>query len=409
VSPRAPALVGAALLVAAALMAAGQARLTGSSQGAAVAIGRAAAAPAPSAAGASAPARLQPSPPAGSSPIDRSIEGWLATLPASAAPVPPGHVELCGLGSAAEGSHAAAQLEARATVAHERGLRRLHAAAIAHPEPVVRAAALMASLDVVPLVAMATITQDATVYAMAMQVCSRALYDSSPHCGRLTPEQWARLDPDNGIPWVSVFNAAQMRGDAAAQDEALYRASLATQWSGRAMRFAGLAVDLLATNPDPTERMLALVTVVGVQAALSLPAYQHVMKHCAAGGDAHRQQACDRIARLMVNQGELQLDVALGRRIGESAGWPVHEVERVSARLHGHSIAMQVAIDPMPKNGILSCDGLRAGLRWAVGSATIGERAWGERELQRLGLGDDELLRRWHAIERAKAASAPQR
>ena len=77
------------------------------------------------------------------------------------------------------------------------------------------------------IVRLASTTDRPEVYALAFYACRWSRQSQPGACAQLSAEQWARLEPGNAMPWLFAADAAQRRGDAAALDEAMFRASQA--------------------------------------------------------------------------------------------------------------------------------------------------------------------------------------
>lgn len=84
------------------------------------------------------------------------------------------------------------------------------------------------------LVQLALGSRNPEVYALAYNVCEmQGGDDAGSSCHMLSADQWARLDPGNGVPWLAVAERAKARGDRAGVAEALYRVGLATSMNAR--------------------------------------------------------------------------------------------------------------------------------------------------------------------------------
>jgi hypothetical protein len=396
VSPRAPALAGAVLLVLAVASASWQVRWPQPATSAP--------AVSPRSAAAAAPAREASAPSA----APRSLADRLAPLTAASSELlRPGELEVCGVGRASAEAEADA-LQQRANAGSEAMLDSIRNRMRASADPHTRGAVLMAERDAAALVEMALRGSDPTLYAFALHVCMGA--DAAPaanHCRLLSAEQLARLDPDNLMAWLQVAQSAQQRGDAAGVAEAMHRASMAPELRHRALGFASLAFAALPEALTAREAVLAAVTIVGVQAALPLTAYQPLTRWCAPdalAADANRQQVCDRVARTMVDRASNLIDLAIGRRIGAAAGWPLEEVERYSARLEGYHRVGFERSENAP-GGRAGCYALREGALWSEEASRRGEVATARDAVAQLGWTDASMLERHRATLARRAAA----
>lgn len=298
-------------------------------------------------------------------PVSKATHAESVAPPASApVAVPPGHLDVCGIGVVKESDwNAPARVDAgmhsvevlRGRVAAElaaRGDDTSRAVALAllalgwnEPAPDMscstpdcpeardntaameaflkrRNAATRGPRD--QLARLAAGTRDPEVYAWAYGLCSKyGRDDADSHCRMLSAEQWARLDPDNGMPWLAVADAAKQRRDTAAVTEALYRVSVATSMEADFMRLAGRVVQQLGDKYPPQESFGLVAQVGGMQFAMVLP-YAVASSECsvAAVRDANRQQQCAALAENLWRRGTSPMDRAIALGIGKRVGWP---------------------------------------------------------------------------------------
>jgi hypothetical protein len=333
-----------------------------------------------------------------------------ATWPADGEPPRPGETAFCGIGQAPAGSAAAKALEAQAAQRVGDAAARLFTLMAQRAEPRMRAAAQLALDQREALADTARLTQDSTIYAMAMQACGRGgSTPATPNCATLSAHQMARLDPGNVVPWLHVAAEALQRKDAGGVAEATYRASLATTSRVREFAFADLALSALPADWPPAEAMLAGTRVLEIHASLALPSYLAVVQYCARERmhDSNVQQTCDRLARVLMERGDSLIDYGIGRRLGERAGWPADRVELNDARFAAYT-QTRVDGDAMAAAlaGSRDCRTLRQGVQAAFAHARYGERASAQLEVERLGLSDSTMLDRLR-IKRKATASAP--
>ncbi len=332
-------------------------------------------------------------------------------LPALASALPrPGQVDYCGLGVAAAGSPAAKTLAQQAAAQAQAAGERLFNGMRQSSDPRTRAAAQLALDEKDALADTARLTRDPTVYALAVQACSRGAADArTAACGALSAGQMAQLDPGNVVPWLHVATEALVRGDLGGVAEATHRASLARESRLREYAFADLALSAIPPEWPPRDAMLASARVLEIHASLALPSYLAVVKRCAKErmADSNLQQTCDRLARVLTTQGDSLVDYGIGRRLGEWAGWTADVVEAHNARFEafkqtqtdGDALAASVPV-------ATGCNALGRGVRLAYAHAHLGERAFAESELLRTAVDDAEILRRYRARPQAVAAAS---
>jgi hypothetical protein len=102
------------------------------------------------------------------------------------------------------------------------------------------------------LARMAVATRSPQTYALAMRACQGQRGEGA--CQMLSADQWVQLDSGNAMLWLQVATDAQVRGDAAAVAEALYRASQATSADWYAGSIASMALAKLPADMRLPER-----------------------------------------------------------------------------------------------------------------------------------------------------------
>jgi hypothetical protein len=174
------------------------------------------------------------------------------------------------------------------------------------------------------LVRLATTTSDADAYALAMSSCRRSPGESPiGNCALLSAAQWARIEPDNAVPWLYLAAEAVRRRDASGLDAALYRASQA-QYSDRHQDLipALVASDEMTALPPPIQVDLTIM-LLGIQATSPAPGLFLFLPYCGLDGpiDANRTQICGDLAAMLIERGRSEIDGHFGTRIGEQLGW----------------------------------------------------------------------------------------
>ena len=322
----------------------------------------------------------------------------------------PGDVEVCGFGVAKAGdTETADALERRANRHNEDPTLSLLARMRQSADARTRAAALMVERKHAALVEMALQSSDASIYAFAVHVCNpyRGEDGSVPaDCQWVNIERAASLDADNGAVWLAMADKALERRDDDGVAAALHRASTATLVKQRQLDFAALALAALPPDLAPTERTPALVAALGLHGALGVSGHQAARSYCAKPllADANRRQTCAALAELLVGHGHSFIDLAIGRRIGESAGWTPERVERVSARLDALNMALHHTIEKAP-GGLVGCAAFQAAERFHRDVALHGEPSAAEALLRRSGVSDVEVLSRYRQRQAERAAA----
>jgi len=275
------------------------------------------------------------------------------------------------------------------------------------PNPVVRAAALLGADQREALAIAARQTGDAAVYAFALQACSREGAQPAA-CAQLSPLRMAALDPLNVVPWLWVAEEAEASGNAQGVAEAVHRASLAVGSRLREYAFADLALSAIPVDWPTRDVALASAHVLRIHADLRLPSYLAVFNHCSLENarDFNVRQTCDRLARVLVERGDTIVDMGIGRRLGERAGWPTETLELLEAR---HTAYKRFALDfdtPAAGSSQGSCGQLLRNVQKVLGHAREGEMHYARGRRAELGITDDQALLEFRKLR--QAASAPR-
>jgi len=305
--------------------------------------------------------------------------GGVVTLPAPVAERPQGddEVEVCGLGwvkAQADGSVDPNVLEraSRATDARAG----IVAALRADQNELSQAAGLWLSMidagaDIAQIrdaLARAVVSStDPQAYALAFNVC-RGNPRNEGACQMLSASQWARLDPGNATPWLTLLSEAKARKDRAAEDEALYR--IGTSQRSDTGFFAAPALAVNAASGDDLSVLAAwsvAVEMIGYASAWSIPSYQHVVAGCkgVALNDTNRRQTCSAIADVLSDHSNSFVDQMMGVAIGKQLGRP-------AARREWQSDEYAAYVASLGRQS-LACADLRRGLDDLRRKASVGE------------------------------------
>lgn len=218
------------------------------------------------------------------------------------------------------------------------------------------------------LAGMALNTRSPQVYAFAMTACQGHRQEGV--CLQISPEQWARLDPDNAVPWLHVAADARDRRDASGTAEALFRVSRASRSDAHWGALTGLAISRLPAELPLLDKVALAADVLAIEVAAPPPLVP-VSQYCSAAEvrDANRQQTCADVAEVLVNKGSSLLDVSLGASIGRRVGWPA---ERLSALQDERDAIAQLGEQAVPAHP-WSCAALGHTLNHMVAVGQHGE------------------------------------
>jgi hypothetical protein len=263
------------------------------------------------------------------------------------------------------------------------------------------------------LVQLAVGASDPAVYALAIYKCGANEIDpAAGACLQVSPRGWARLDPDNAIPWLWVAGQARAKNDMAAEADAFQRAAEARRSDSYIDSIFSFAEPEIPKDATPVERAELAVEVIGVEAATAQRQFAAATKHCSSDAlqDRNIRQQCSALAELFVNNGKTLADFVIGLGIGNRAGWPK---DRVSALTEEKNALMQASAQVTPENGeAWSCDGVSRLNAFVNQVGRLGELGATRDALERSGETIAEMAAKWTAflerIQREAAQQTPQ-
>jgi hypothetical protein len=259
----------------------------------------------------------------------------------------------------------------------------------AHADPRVRAAALLigtrsaaggrARVD--QLARLAIGSQDAVVYAVALQACQGRADAAAGACGLLGLAQAAQLEPDNAQPWLALAAEAAARQDSEAELDAMRRAAQATRIIAHPPGVPVLVARALDGPQAALQRTLALGVAQGLQDTWRLSpaggAVAQARAHCLAGAPdadpalAARGPACRALALLLLQRGRGVGELGAGLDIARR--W-AFAPPGLSAWQQEHDALLDTAA-PLPDGIDLGCGAQQQQLAWLQRVAGAGERS----------------------------------
>jgi hypothetical protein len=247
------------------------------------------------------------------------------------------------------------------------------------------------------LVQLAVGAGDPAIYSLASYACRDRLDDPADSaCRQISLSGWARMDPDNAVPWLLLAGKAREGQNVAAEADAFNRAAKAHTIDSYSNSLYAFAEPELPKDVTPLERWYFATEVSGIEAAMAQPEYQVASAHCsvdAMQASTVRQQ-CNALADLFVTQGTTVLDLMMGARIGAHAGWPKQRVNRLAQKQHALMQAITEAT-PTADGDFWSCNVVRLGNAYVTQRMRLGEVGAARELLDRSGETEQELARRW--------------
>lgn len=215
---------------------------------------------------------------------------------------------------------------------------------------------------------------DLQLYGLAVQRCA-SIDDAASACLQLSADEWARRDVGNLAAWLSVMSNAHRRGDWAAADSALARASSATFLRRPTQLVASAQAAGLPPDLPVLSRLLlqaASTTLLGsssdeTQAQRAICSKERV-------SDVNLAQDCERFTSNLVERASTLTDFHEAAVLGGALGWP----EARLADLRRRRAAATDGVDPVLGGGgdprqILSCDAAEARAGYLADMGEVGE------------------------------------
>jgi len=238
---------------------------------------------------------------------------------------------------------------------------------------------------------------DPAVYAMALSMCdTSATTDADSACRQLSLQRWARMDPDNAVPWLLLAGKARARHDSAAEADAFSNAATAHKIDSYSDSVFAFAEPELPQDVTPLERSYLATEVIGVEAAIRSPQYSVASQHCSSDAmqDSNVRQQCNSLAELLVTKGTNLLDLGLGKTIGARAGWPTKRVNELVQEQHA---LMQAIVQQTPSDNdkLWTCDAVSRVNAYVVQRVQQGELGAARDVLERSGETVDVMARKY--------------
>jgi hypothetical protein len=218
----------------------------------------------------------------------------------------------------------------------------------------------------------------------------------------LSRAQWARLDPDNALPWLEL--AAESPHDGEAEADAMHRAASAQRSDAHAGLLPSL-VERALGGATPLQRTLALSASWSAQAAWAPARSGQAYAWCSAEAlvDANRRQTCEELAEILTSRSTGLAEMAVGIAIGRNLGWPA---ERSSLEQQEHDAL--TGAGRFPAVGLdLSCPGVERVQAWMRRLAAEGEVQAAREALADSGASVAQWMERYRK-ELALATSAAE-
>jgi hypothetical protein len=261
------------------------------------------------------------------------------------------------------------------------------------------------------LLRLATTTSDANAYALALYSCrsEAAIGD----CALVSHSQWARIEPDNAVPWLYLAAEAAQRRDRGSLEAALNRASKARYSDPHWDEISRvLSSDALGAQSPPVQIQIA-VALIGIQAALPLPNLSVGREYCGTvAQDPNRVQTCGDLAAVLIEHGRTEFEVLAGGWIAERVGGTDPRLsalrdEADAVRWQWEQMLKSLQ-DHMQDNDWPSCDSLQRLRRKTAAELQFGRAGSLRQELAASGVTIAQAAQRWRAERQARLRKAEE-
>ncbi len=263
------------------------------------------------------------------------------------------------------------------------------------------------------LVQLAVGAGDPAIYALALQRCDRmnVFADStSGTCQEISWRGWARLEPDNAVPWFMVAGVAHAGHDAAAEKDAFDRASKSHQVDSYNDSLFAFSESTLPVDATPLERSFIGIEMIGIEAAGFAPQYSIASHYCSVDAmrDADVKRQCDALAELLVGQGKNLITLGTGEAIGRRVGWPAARVDALEREKNAVMQSFQ-QFEPGDDPNPWSCAAVKRFNDYLNLRGQFGEIALARDLRERSGESVDDLARQWtEFLEKIRARAAAE-
>jgi hypothetical protein len=264
------------------------------------------------------------------------------------------------------------------------------------------------------LVQLAAGAGDPAIYALALQRCNRMntfADSSSGACPQISWRGWARLDPDNAVPWLMVAGVAHAAHDSAAENDAFNQASKSLKVDAYDDSLFAFSQSTLPDDVTPLQRSYIGTEMIGIEAAAFGPQYSIALHHCsvAAMQDISVKQQCVALAELLINKGTNLIAFGIGEAIGRQAGWPTVRVNALEQEKNALMQSFRQQFEPGDDPNPWSCASVKRFNDYLDLRGRVGEIALARESLERSGESVEELARKWtESIEKMRAKAAEE-
>lgn len=323
-------------------------------------------------------------------PVDQATR-TAAAVPAKAAPLSDladDETVLCGFGRVKQTE--VDEIRNKAGEAADRTLSKLKAKLAASRDPHEAALGLYMQQSTEELVKLASASRDPQVYSLAFLSCH---YAGGGACDLLSAEQWATIEPDNGIPWLLMASAASARRDRVARDQAIYHAAAARRFDARLPDLLGMLQWPEIQSQAPQTRSSLADQLTAAQMSLPMISYMPFIQFCSESSSAYEDRTiCGNLASLLLENRTL-LGFSTGVRLAELAGWGPDEVKALREKKTEYQSALTAVLQERDKFSS-DCEDLAAFDRWAANYSRLGDRGVAMRFIGESRSSADGLKRR---------------
>ena len=251
------------------------------------------------------------------------------------------------------------------------------------------------------LVRLATTTSDASAYAMAVYTCTPPRVAAYQECGLVSYQQWARLDPDNAVPWLYLAGQAERHLDLRAMESALVQASKAKFSDAHLDQISGLFAAEPTASIGPGVQFDLAGSLYSIQGGLPHPPLTTFAHYCGEEMQLYpdRVKTCGDLAATLIEHGHTPIEVLAASRVAERIGWTDPRL----ARLRDQSDAMRWQIfgaGQAPNYlSLHGCDSLKRLRDYMIVNGEVGEVRQLREALANEGISTAQAAQRWRSAQ----------
>ncbi len=229
-----------------------------------------------------------------------------------------------------------------------------------------------------------------SVYAAALRLCNRRTING---CADLSFTQWAAIEPDNGIAWLSAANEAKAKNDRSGVEAALQNAAKAKIFDHRRPNFAIILETSAAKNLSPVMQAAILKDISKLEKFYPQSLYTAALQFCSRPVAGTPQfELCTNLAAQLKEKDRDYEGLSAAGSIGESLGWNAAVVANMKGERNAvQNLEAKQLFQTTKDGGYYDCPATKARLQIELDRLSKPNRDLGEILLKKSGKTISEL------------------